>query len=150
MKKAIVLLSLTALLAVSCAKEDDEVSIELKVGEITELKVGETAINSQYSLSLRVDNVDDYRCPVGVDCMLAEDHVSLSVQIHLTTKNDAYSFTFVDAPAWSATPSNKAITIEGMDYHLEDVLPYPVSFEDQSIKTVKISVNYGVVWFDLN
>jgi hypothetical protein len=139
MKKIVVLLSLGVFLTVSCAKKDDGVTI-LKVGEITEIKVGETAINSQCSLSLRVDNVNDYRCPIGVDCMLTEDYVSLSVQIHLTTKDGEYSFTFVDAPEGGTIPSKRAITIESIVYQLEDVLPYPNTFVEQSIKTVKILV----------
>ena len=113
----------------------------LKVGEITEIKSGETASNTQYGLSLRVENVNDSRCPLGVDCMLTADYVSLSVKIHLTTKNDKYDFTFVDAPEGSSVLSEKAIIIEGIKYRLMDVLPYPVWGEEQPVKTVKILVS---------
>jgi len=105
----------------------------LKIGEITEIKLGETASNPQYGLSLRVQKISDSRCPKGVIC---EWPGFVPVQLHLTTKNGQYDFTLEP----SSIAFKNDTVIEGIKYQLIDVLPYPVYGETQT-KTVKILVN---------
>ena len=106
----------------------------LKIGEITGIKPGETAGNTQYDLSLRVENINDSRCPTGVNCVWEGN---ASIQLHLTTQNGQYDFTL------DTNPSSMFKTdtlIEGIKYKLVDVLPYPVFGEEQE-KTAKILVD---------
>jgi len=105
----------------------------LKIGEITEIEVGKTVENFEYGLSLRVDNLNDSRCPIGVECYWEG---TASVEFHLTTKNSQYDFTLDTHPNFT----NDTI-IENMKYQLIDVVPYPVFGEEQPIKTVKILVD---------
>ena len=59
MKRQAILLSLGLLLAVSCEKNENYAGdIDLKIGKTTEIKVGETACNAQFGLSLRVVNIN--------------------------------------------------------------------------------------------
>ena len=117
------------------AKEDDD-CIDLKIGEETEIKLGETACNSQYDLSLRVENVNDSRCPVNPLAICVWEG-NASVQFHLTTKNGKYNFTL---DTYQGAAFKNDTIIEGIKYQLINVLPYPVSGEEQPIKTVKILV----------
>ena len=119
---------------VYCHNDDCLGDIDLKIGETTEIKSGETACNSQYGLSLRVENVNDSRCPTGVICVTAGD---ASVQFYLATKKGECSFTLHTLQ--NATYKRDTI-IEGFKYQLRNVLPYPVHGEDQPIKTVRILV----------
>jgi len=107
---------------------------ELKLGEITEFKWDETVCNTQYGLSLSVENINDCRCQIGTMC---DWEGYASVEFHLTTQKGQYDFT-LDT---HQPPIFKNDTIiEGIKYHLADVLPYPVWGEEQE-KTVKILVN---------
>jgi len=105
----------------------------LEIGKITEIKSGETAGNTEYGLSLRVEKINDSRCPSNVVCVWAG---YVPVQLHLTTKNGQYDFTLEPN---SIEFKNDTI-IEGMRYQLIDVSPYPIAGEKQ-IKTVKILVS---------
>ena len=105
----------------------------LKIGEITEIEVGKTVVNFEYDLSLRVDNLNDSRCPIGVVCVWEG---TASVEFHLTTTNGQYDFTLDTHPNFT----NDTI-IENMKYQLIDVLPYPIFGEEQPVKTVKILVD---------
>ena len=141
MKRIATILSLGAFLSVSCEKgvqnNDNCVgNIDLKIGETTEIKSGETACNVQYGLSLRVISVNDGRCPEGVDCMRIEGVSEASVEFQLTTKKGKYNFTLDTYQGGAFT--NDTI-IEDIKYQLRDILPYPMSFgEEQAIKTVRI------------
>jgi hypothetical protein len=117
----------------SCEKEEEKSS--LKIGKTTEIEVGETAINSKYGLSLRVENVDDSRCPKEVVCIWAGE---ASVQLQLTTREGEYNFTLKKEGLDG--PSCEGIVIEGLKYELIDVLPYPGSETERVEKTVKLLV----------
>ncbi|MDR2972451.1 MAG: hypothetical protein LBU83_11075 [Bacteroidales bacterium] len=118
----------------SCNKNQEGV-ITLKIGKVTEIKVGKTAENSQKGLSLRVDNLNESRCPTGAMCVW-EGYAS--VELHLTTKNGKHDFT-LDT---HHPPIYKNDTIiEGLKYELIDILPYPILDKEQLIKTVKILVS---------
>lgn len=107
----------------------------LKFGEITEIKLGETVENSDYGLSLIVENINDSRCPVGVECIWEGN---ASVEFKLTTKKGEYKFT-LDT---HSPPNFKNDTvIEGIKYQLRNVLPYPVHGEEQVIQTVRILID---------
>ena len=123
--KHVAILLMMAGISSSCGKENEG---SLKVGSITEIKSGETAINPKYGLSLSVGKINDLRCPLGPYGTCGG---YVSVQFYLTTKKNEYDFTVY--------PRN-AIAIEGIKYQLIDVLPHPVYGEEQTEKTVKVSV----------
>jgi hypothetical protein len=75
-------------LSLSCNKNEKGV-IPLKIGKVTEIKQGETAENSQKGLSLQVKNIDDGRCPIGVNCVWEGN---AAVEFHLTTKKREIRF----------------------------------------------------------
>jgi hypothetical protein len=110
--------------------------IDLKIGEVTDIKSGETACNEQYGLSLRVEKIDDGRCNFeNVVCVWAGN---ATVQLHLTTKNGQYDFTLDTHPGGSFVND---ITIEGIKYSLVTVLPERrVRNEEQPINTARILV----------
>ena len=116
----------------SCSKNEEKNA--LKIGKITEIKSGKTVTNSQYGLSLRVRNISDSRCPIGVMCVWEGN---ASVEFHLTTKKGEYDFT-LDT---HHPPNFKNDTmIESIKYELKDVLPYPGDGKKLSKQTVKILV----------
>ena len=120
------------LLLFSCNK--DRGINTLKIGEITEIKLGETVDNTQYGLSLQVENISDGRCPIGVYCFWEGN---ASVDFNLTTKKGKYNFTLdVHPPPFFKNDT----VIEGMKYQLIDVLPYPDINEEHMEKVVKILV----------
>ena len=112
----------------------DNCKIDLKIGDETEIKQGETACNPQNGLSLRVESVNDSRCPIGAVCAWAG---TAAVQIHLTTGKGTYNFTL---DTHSGTAFKSDTIIEGFRYKLVNVFPYPVVGEEQPIKTVHILV----------
>jgi len=126
-------LILAVILFASCHKEAN--NHILKIGKTTEIKLGETAYNAQYGLSLSVENIQDSRCPNGATCVWAG---YASVQLHLTTKLDNYDFTLYTLV--NAVFKNDTI-IESFKYKLIDVVPYPVVGEKPPVKTVKILVS---------
>jgi hypothetical protein len=121
---------------VYCYNDNGSSNLDLRIGEITEIKLGETANNSQYGLSLRVDTIIDSRCPIGVVCVWPG---RADVQLQLTTKNGKYDFT-LNKMGMQGGRSCEGVVIEGMRYYLVDVLPYPNIEERNPIKTVKILV----------
>ena len=116
--------------------KDDEGTIRLKLGEITDIKVGETAVNSQYGLSLRVENVNDGRCPLNACCEWAG---LAYVQFSLTTPKGKYEFT-LDVNISVNTVLNNTIAVEDLRILLFDVFPYPVGGEEQPVKTARVVV----------
>lgn len=60
----------------------DEVNT-LQIGKITEVKLYETVENSKLNLSLRVENINDSRCPIGAVCFWEGN---ANVEFQLTTK----------------------------------------------------------------
>ena len=116
----------------------------LKIGEETEIELGETVENTQSGLSLRVDAINDGRCPIGVQCVWGGN---AAVDFQLTTKNGKYDFT-LDTFAGPTTMMNPTVfkidtVIERLRYELIDVLPYPVFVEGNIMRvqqTVKIIV----------
>ena len=106
----------------------------LKIGEVTELKLGETVENLEFDLSLRAENLNDSRCPIGAVCVWAGN---ASVEFQLTTKKEKYEFTL---DTYNSPIFKNDTVIEGIKYQLIDVLPYPNFNEEQSAKTVKIVV----------
>ena len=131
----------------SCQKNEVD-NGSLKIGTITEIKLGETAENAKYGLSLSVENVKDERCPIPMLCIV---NSSASVQFSLKTKNDVYNFTLY---TYRGNFDNffyydEGIVVEGIKYQLADVLPYPVFYdpfnndghlEEQPVKTVIVLV----------
>ncbi|MCL2726967.1 MAG: Ig-like domain-containing protein [Bacteroidales bacterium] len=103
-----------------------------KIGEMTEIKKGETAYFPQFDLSLGIENIIDGRCPIGLRCI---DGGNVYVQFHLTTQNGAYIFSLQDDLFFGI----RGVHVDGMRYHFVDVLPYPSIWERQ-IKTVQIRV----------
>jgi len=108
--------------------------IALHIGEITEIKLCETACNSQYNLSLHIEYINDSRCPSEAICIWGGNAY---VRFHLTTSKGAYDFTL---DTNQSVADNKIDTvIEGIKYKLLDVLPYP-KFGEQPIQTAKIFI----------
>ena len=131
-KSTIVILLLSLWIA-GCSKENSEKMVRsLNIGEITEIKLRETACNPQKGLSLQVYNINDSRCPIGAICVWAG---YASVDFYLTTEKSKYDFT-LPAPY---TFKNDTV-IEGIKYELIDVLPYPELNKEQPANTVKILV----------
>jgi len=112
-----------------CGKNEKHL---LKIGKITEIKEGKTVENSDYGLSLHVENINDSRCPKKADCFWEG---TASVTFQLITKKGEYKFTLD-----THSPPNfiNDTVIEGIKYQLKDVLPYPDSGRKQSKKTIKI------------
>jgi len=113
--------------------EKEEINT-LKIGEVAEIKLGETIENSKLGLSLRVENINDSRCPVGAMCFW-EGYAS--VEFQLTTKKGKYDFTL---DTHNPPIIRNDTVIGGIKYQLIDVMPYLNLNEEQSIKTVKILV----------
>ena len=126
----------------SCDK--DERIDTLKIGKLIEIELGRTIEISEFGLSLRVESITDSRCPIGVNCSWEGN---ASVEFQLATKKRIYNFT-LDT---HSPPNFKNDTvIEGVKYHLKNVLPYPVYGEEPSIKTVKILVDTGCSNYCIN
>jgi len=125
------------LLFFSCNKKE-EINT-LKIGEVTEIKIGETVENSHLGLLLRVESVNDSRCPIGVVCAWQG---IVYVNFHLTTKTSEYSFTLDGMYGMYPYPPfvGQDTIIEGIKYQLTDVLPYPDISDMEAKKTVKILV----------
>ena len=124
-----------SLLFFSCNK--DEKIDTLKIGELTEIELGKTFENSKFDLSLRVENISDSRCPIGVMCFWEGN---ASVEFNLTTKNKKHNFT-LDTNRRPIFKNNTVI--EGVKYQLIDVLPYPdinIDIEQVVENVVKILV----------
>jgi hypothetical protein len=115
----------------SCGKNEEGI-ITLKIGKVTEIKLGETAENTQKGLSLRVDGINDSRCPKGAQCVWEG---SAYVEFHLTTEKEKYNFTLETHPY-----HQNDTVIEGIKYELIDVLPYPDLNKKQPVKKVKVLV----------
>jgi len=123
-----------AFLFFSCNKNEEVTT--LKIGKVTEMKLGETVENSQKGLSLRIENINDSRCPTGGIC--GWQGVA-TVKFYLKTKEGEHDFT-LDKFGLEDGPSCEGVVIEGIKYYIVDVLPYPVVREELSVKTVKILV----------
>ena len=128
--------------------EKEEVNT-LKIGKVMELKLGETVENSKLDLSLRVENINDSRCPDGVMCFW-EGYAS--VEFQLTTKKGKYDFTL---DTHNPPIFKNDTVIEGIKYELIDVLPYPVHNEEQPIKIIKFwlggnryPIDLDILWLD--
>lgn len=116
-----------------CNKKEKVNTFE--IGKVTELRLNETVENFEFDLSLRVENLNDSRCPNGVVCIWEGN---ASVEFQLTTKKGKYKF-ILDT---HNPPGFKNDTVvEGMKYQLIDVLPYPDIYEELPEKTVKILVD---------
>lgn len=105
----------------------------LKIGEVFEIEPDKSVENSEYGISLRVENISDSRCPTGAMCTWEG---TASVEFQLTTTNGKYNFTLDTHPNFT----NDTV-IEGFKYQLSDVLPYPVFGKEQAKKTVRILVD---------
>ena len=142
--KILIICAIAVSIFASCDKDtnDRQVSskksdVSLKIGEITEIKQGETIGNTQYGLSLTVENINDGRCPIGAMCFWAGN---ASVQFHLVTAKGEYDFTLdTHYPTPTFVFKNDTV-IEDIKYKLMGVLPYPDLGERQQEKTVKILV----------
>ena len=134
----IIKLELAAILFLcfGCSKIETKISM-LKIGKITEMKLGETAVNSKYGLSLRMESLDDYRCPKEVVCVWGG---MATAAFHLKTKNGEYNFTLEKHGLEDGANSGAFIT-EGMKFEIVDVVPYPVAGTKQPQKTVIILVD---------
>ena len=106
----------------------------LKIGEVNEIKSGKTVENSQYNLSLQVEDVNDSRCPIGARCFWEG---TATVKFHLITPNGHYYFTLNTHRHPNFINDT---TIEGIKYELVDVLPYPDDSKRQRKQTVKVFV----------
>ena len=120
------------LLLFSCNK--NEKVNTLKIGEATEINLDKTVENSKFNLLLRVENINDSRCPIGGICVWEGN---ASVEFQLTTKKGKYEFTL---DTHNPPIFKNDTTIESIKYQLIDVLPYPNLNEEQPVKTVKILV----------
>ena len=89
MNKIFKILSMALSLFLFSCDEDKEVDT-LKISELTEIEFGKTVENSKFDLSLRVENISDSRCPIGVMCFWEGN---ASVEFNLTTKNKKHNFT---------------------------------------------------------
>ena len=127
----------TILILSVCCEKNTSVAVDeivLRIGETTEIPLGKTAFDSQNGLSLRVENIHDSRCPTGVMCVWEGN---ASVEFHLTTKNGIYDFNL--DTHYHPMFKNDTV-IEGINYHLSNVLPWPDINKEQPVKTVEILV----------
>lgn len=121
------------LMLLSCHKNEN--AKIFKIGEIIEIELGKTVDNSHYGLSLSVEDINDSRCPTGVDCFWEG---TASVKFNLITQQGDYSFVLD-----THEPPNfiNDTIIENLNYQLIDVLPYPDANENQKKQTVKILIS---------
>ena len=118
--KNIIRLAGVFLLLFGCSKHED----------VYTLKSGQT-LRISNNLLLRVESINDSRCPTGVDCAWQG---TASVQFHFVTKKEKYDFTLTTSPGFNDT------VIEDIKIQLINVLPYPVHNKKQPVKTVIILV----------
>ena len=111
-----------------------EKSDDLITGKLTEIELGKTVEIADYGVSLRVESINDCRCPIGSNCKWEGN---ASVEFKLTTTNGEYNFTL---DTHQGDPFRNDTVIEGIKYQLKDVLPYPVHGEEPSRQTVNILV----------
>ena len=127
-----------SLLFFSCNEDEKNDSLEndsLEIGEVIEIELGKTAEISESGLSLRIESIEDSRCPDGVVCFWEGN---ASVEFQLITKKGEYSFTLdTHSPPYFKNDT----VIEGVKYHLKNVLPYPVYGEKSPVITVIVLVD---------
>ena len=102
----------------SCKKEQETGPLELNK-EVT-LKTGDVRNLNPDNLSIKVLNINDSRCPIGVVCIWqGEATVTLEVK-------ETSSFDEAIGSVVLSTFHQPVDTVSGYIFRLIDVLPYPV------------------------
>lgn len=102
-----------------------------KIDSAPVLSVGQTAIVAPATI-LRFDSVlSDSRCPTGVQCFAAGDVV---LAFTLTKGSNAQAFQL---------DTSKSVTVQGMNFKLLSVTPYPASGTSIPVSQYRASVQVG-------
>ncbi len=124
----------------SCKNDINAPSVDCKgktslhINKPSNIELSKVACNSRHNLRLQALNVEDSRCPEGVQCFWAGN---ASVEFHLTTKKAEYYFSL---NTFNGKDFTNDTIIEGLKYHLLDVLPYPSFSAPHPAKTINILV----------
>jgi hypothetical protein len=90
---------------------------ELTLNDTNELKYGKVYCNPEHDILLSVDSIQDSRCPIGADCIWeGNGRVYIDLR-HGGTHSSFWLNTHVDF--------RKDTLIDGLNYELVDLLPYP-------------------------
>ena len=102
----------------------------LRLNDTIELRYNKLYCNPEYDILLSVDSIQDSRCPIGADCIWEGNG---RVYINLRHGGSRSSF-------WLNTHPNflQDTLIDGLNYELTDLLPYPDLNLDIQLKDVRI------------
>ena len=102
----------------------------LRLNDTIELRYNKLYCNPEYDILLSVDSIQDSRCPIGADCIWEGNG---RVYINLRHGGSRSSF-------WLNTHPNflQDTLIDGLNYELTDLLPYPDLNLDIQLKDARI------------
>ena len=102
----------------------------LRLNDTIELRYNKLYCNPKYDILLSVDSIQDSRCPIGADCIWEGNG---RVYINLRHGGSRSSF-------WLNTHPNflQDTLIDGLNYELTDLLPYPDLNLDIQLKDARI------------
>lgn len=108
----------------------DYASGGLRLNDTIELRYNKLYCNPEYDILLSVDSIQDSRCPIGADCIWEGNG---RVYINLRHGGSRSSF-------WLNTHPNflQDTLIDGLNYELTDLLPYPDLNLDIQLKDARI------------
>ena len=117
--KSLLILFSVSLLFHSCEKID--------LGEELSVKIGER-LHIDWELSFKIDSINDYRCPMDVNCIWAGD---VDIFFDLGKKEEVINLYNRDTNPFS---------INGYTIEIIDVEPYPLSYVEVDPKDVIIKI----------
>ena len=102
----------------------------LRLNDTIELRYNKLYCNPEYDILLSVDSIQDSRCPIGADCIW-EGNGRVYINLHHGGSQSSF---------WLNTHPNflQDTLIDGLNYELTDLLPYPDLNLDIQLKDVRI------------
>ena len=141
MKTLLSILVISLILGISCSKKQDPVNNSFNTGDTTTIKTGVVYSNQQNNLKLRLDSVNDIRCPINADCIWAG--VAM-VKLNFSSGNENNEF-WLSSEKFNQLRSDTIIF--GYTIKLIDVQPYPSLGEavEQPDYSAKITIYQAFV-----
>lgn len=127
MKAKIIIFIITLFVLVSCEKLKDVG--RLNIGQEINFKIGETIYSSNNSMSLKVIEVNDSRCPSDVTCVW-EGEAKVKFNFENNNSNEFILSTLFP----------KSDTIDNYIIRLIDVTPYPISTKEITLEEYSVKV----------
>ena len=102
----------------------------LRLNDTIELRYNKLYCNPEYDILLSVDSIQDSRCPIGADCIW-EGNGRVYINLHHGESRSSF---------WLNTHPNflQDTLIDGLNYELTDLLPYPDLNLDIQLKDARI------------